>query len=160
VNALDVNGAVKVTGDFDVYGTMHLSEGDMYVGGSQHIFGNLGVSGSKGFVQDHPTNSAQQIVYVSLEGGEAGTYFRGTGKLSKGRAVIDLPEHFRLVTGEDGLTIQLTARDGWLRLFVARLTTAQIVVEEAEGKDGQFDYLIHGVRKGFENHRVIVEKRR
>ena len=123
------------------------------------IPGDLQVRGQKNFVQDHPSDPTKQIVYVSLEGDEAGTYTRGTWKLEEGKAVIDLPEHFGMVTSEDGLSIQLTARGEWLQLYVVHLTTRQVIVQEAQGKSGQFDYLIQGVRKGYEHHEVIQERK-
>jgi hypothetical protein len=123
------------------------------------IEGNLLVTGTKNFVQDHPTNPTKEILYVSLEGGEAGTYYRGMGKLVNGKAVIDLSGHFDLVTNEESLTIQLTPRGEWLQLYVAKLTTKELVVEEAQSKSGQFDYFVQGVRKGYENHQVIRDKR-
>ena len=121
--------------------------------------GSIEVPGGKHFIQTHPNNPAKEIVYTSLEGGEAGTYIRGTGKLENGKAVIDLPEHFSLVTSEDGLTVQLTPRGEWLQLYVVQVGTKQIIVQEAQGKSGQFDYLIQGVRKGYEHHEVIREKK-
>ncbi|HET9920047.1 MAG TPA: hypothetical protein VFQ30_09430, partial [Ktedonobacteraceae bacterium] len=127
--------------------------------GNVIIPGTLSVNGAKHFVQEHPTDPTQEIVYTSLEGGEAGTYTRGTWKLEDGKAVIELPEHFSMVTSEDGLTVQLTPRGEWLQLYVAQLTTGQLIVQEAQGKSGQFDYLIQGVRKGYEHHEVIREKR-
>ncbi|MBI1925106.1 hypothetical protein HYR99_12765 [Candidatus Poribacteria bacterium] len=145
------DGTVSINGTAIIYGTVHMRSD---VG----IAGDLLVTGSKSFVQDHPTDPTKEIVYVSLEGGEAGTYSRGTGKLVNGKAVIELPEHFNLVTNEDGLTVQLTPRGEWLQLYVVQLNTRQIVVEEAQGKSGQFDYLIQGVRKGYENHQVIRDK--
>jgi hypothetical protein len=126
--------------------------------GGVSIKGNLSVSGQKHFVQDHPTDPAKEIVYVALEGGEAGTYIRGTGKLVDGKAVIELPEHFSLVTNQEGLTIHLTPRGEWLQLYVVELDTRQSVIREAQGKSGEFDYLIHGVRAGHEHHQVIRAK--
>lgn len=89
---------------------------------------------------------------------EAGTYIRGTGKLTNGKAVLELPEHFSLITAEEGLTAQLTPRGEWLQLYVGELTTRQIVVREALGKNGQFDHFIQGVRIGYEHHKAIQEK--
>ena len=123
------------------------------------LFGNeLFSTKPKHFVQDHPTDPTKEIVYTSLEGSEAGTYMRGTWKLENGKAVIELPEHFSMVTSEDGLTVQLTPRGEWLQLYVVRLNTKQIVVQEAQGKSGQFDYFIQGVRKGYEHYEVVREK--
>lgn len=119
---------------------------------------DLNVSGKKSFVQVHPTDPTKEIVYVSLEGPEAGTYIRGTAKLINGEAVINLPEHFSLVTKDEVLTVQLTPRGEWLQLYLVKTSTKQIIVREASGKSGQFDYLAQGIRKGFENHQVIRDK--
>jgi hypothetical protein len=110
------------------------------------------------FVQDHPTDPTKEIVYVALEGDEAGTYTRGRGKLVNGKAMIELPEHFSLVTDEVGLTIHLTPRGNWLQLYVVELNTRQSVVQEAQGKSGEFDYLIQGRRKDYGHHQVIQAK--
>lgn len=123
-----------------------------------HVIGDLMATGTKSFVKAHPTDPAKEIVYVSLEGPEAGTYIRGTAKLVNGEAVINLPEHFSLVTNDEGLTVQLTPRGEWLQLYLVKTSTKQIIVREASGKSGQFDYLVQGIRKGFENHQVIRDK--
>jgi len=109
----------------------------------------------KEFVADHPTDPTKSIVYVSLEGPEDGTYIRGTAQLQNGEAVIELPEHFGLVTNDEGLTVQLTPLGEWLQLYVVEKSAKRIVVREANGKSGQFDYLVMGVRKGYEHHQVI-----
>jgi len=127
--------------------------------GNVEVKGNFSVTGNKAFVQAHPTDPEREIVYVALEGGEAGTYLRGSGQLQSGKAVLALPEHFGLVTATEGLTVQLTPRGEWLQLYVVELDTAQLVVREAQGKSGTFDYLIQGVRRGFEQHEVIRTKR-
>jgi hypothetical protein len=134
------------------YFTVKNPTGDVY------IKGNLNVDGTKKFVQPHPTDPTKEIVYVSLEGPEAGTYIRGTARLANGEAVINLPEHFSLVTSAEGLMVQLTPVGEWLQLYVVKKSTQQIVVREANGKNGQFDYLVQGVRKGYEDHQVIRDK--
>jgi len=120
--------------------------------------GNIVARGRKGFVQDHPLDPTKVITYIALEGPEAGTYIRGTAQLINGEAVIVLPEHFSLVTNDEGLTVQLTPLGEWLQLYVVQKNTKQLIVREAQGKSGQFDYLVQGVRKGYENHRVIQDK--
>ncbi len=84
----------------------------------------------------------------------------GTAQLVNGEAVIELPEHFGLVTAEEGLTVVLTPLGEWLQLYVVQKRTKQLIVREVRGKTGQFDYLVQGVRKGYEDHRVIQEKQR
>jgi hypothetical protein len=126
--------------------------------GDVQVNGNFSATGTKAFVQAHPSDPSREIVYVALEGGEAGTYVRGTGQLQSGKAVLALPEHFGLTTTE-GLTVQLTPRGEWLQLYVVELDTAQLVVREAQGKNGAFDYFICGVRRGYEQHEVLRTKR-
>jgi hypothetical protein len=123
------------------------------------VTGDLQVTGVKNFVQDHPIDPTKQIVYTALEGGEARTYTCGTAQLQSGKALIELPEHFGLVTEQAGLTIHLTPRDQWLQLYVVELDPRQSVVREAQGKSGKFDYLIHGKRKGYQHLQVIRTKR-
>lgn len=120
-----------------------------------HINGDLMVSGIKAFAQPDPTDPKMDIVYVSLEGPEAGTYLRGTASLTHGEATVELPDHFPLTTAPEGLTAQLTPVGQWLQLYVVELTPGKLVVREAQGKDGTFNYLIQGVRLGFENHAVL-----
>lgn len=127
--------------------------------GDVQINGNLKLTGVKNFVQDHPTDPTKEIVYTALEGGEAGTYIRGTAKLVNGKAVIELPEHFSLATDQEGLTIHLTPRGQWLQLYVVELDTRQSVVREAQGKSGEFDYSILGIRQGYQHHQVIRTKK-
>ena len=43
----------------------------------------------------------------------------------------------------------------WLQLYVVDATTRQVTVREAQGKSGQFDYLVQGVRSGYENYQPI-----
>jgi hypothetical protein len=136
--------------------------GKVIVTGDTRVLGNLEVVGSKNFINPHPHDPSKRIVYVSLEGGENGVYVRGKGQLNKGVALIDLPEHFSLVAAEEGLTVQLTPRDGKARgyMYAESVTPLQLVVKEAGGGSGEagFDYLVMGLRKGFEVFEPIQEK--
>jgi hypothetical protein len=159
----DLNDDTKVsidrlTGNVGIGTGTNTAREKLHVVGNVFVQGNISTGGTKPFVQAHPTDPSKEIVYVSLEGGEVGTYLRGTANLRNGKAEIRLPEHFSLVTDEDELTVQLTPRGKWLQLYVVELDTKQIVVQEAQGESGQFHYLIQGVRKGYENHEVIREK--
>jgi len=126
--------------------------------GAITVHTDLNVTGNKNFVQAHPTDPTKEIVYTCLEGPEAGTYVRGSAEVVNGQAVINLPESFGLVTSAEGLTVQLTPRGAWLQLYVAIATNGKVTVREVEGRTGHFDYLVHGVRKGFENHQTIRER--
>jgi hypothetical protein len=106
-----------------------------------------------------PTDASKVIEYSVLEGGEAGTYYRGTAQLQSGTAVVILPEHFSLMTEEEGLTVQVTPRADCNGLYVAEVTTASIVVKElGEGTSNvPFDYLINGIRVGYLDYQVPRE---
>jgi hypothetical protein len=145
-------------------GSVHMTGGTVSVADSIVCNGDIScrtlTAQQKNFVESHPTDPTKEIVYVSLEGPEAGVYERGTARLIDGRATIRLPEHFALVASEEGLTVQLTPRGQWLQLYTERLNTAQCVVGEAHGNSGEFDYLIQAVRKGREDHEVIRTRSR
>jgi hypothetical protein len=51
----------------------------------------LAGTGTKNFVEPHPTDPSKVVQYVSLEGNEAGTYFRGRGRFQNGIARIRVP---------------------------------------------------------------------
>jgi len=116
------------------------------------VHGDLTVHGIKFFAQEHPGDPTQVITYAALEGPEAGTYIRGTAQLREGVAVIELPEHFALVTSEQGLTVQVTPLEECNGLYVAGKSPRRIVVKELLGgkSNARFDYLVQGVRKGYE----------
>lgn len=116
-------------------------------------------TGAVGFIQNHPQAKDKVIVYASPEGDEVATYTRGTARLSGGKAHITLGETFRWVTNPDvGLTAHLTAHEKAVPLAVASLSTTELVVVGTE--DVVFDYLVYGLRIGFEESSVVQAKRR
>jgi hypothetical protein len=130
--------------------------------GSYGIYtnGDIYASGTKSFVQEHPTRSDQVIVYAALEGGEAGTYYRGTAQLTEGAATIELPEHFALITEEEGLTVQVTPRADCNGIYVADVSTTGVVVRELQGgtSNARFDFFVNGIRSGYADYEVINSK--
>ena len=80
--------------------------------------------------------------------------------MKNGTVVINLPEHFRLVTNENGLTVQVTPTTETKGLYVVNKSTKQITIKEiGNGKSNAgFDYLVNGVRLGYEDRPVIVDK--
>lgn len=132
-------------------------------------YGNYGIlsSGTKSFIHEVPATTAnksgdsdghQAIIYAALEGGEAGTYYRGSAQLTNGEAVIALPEHFTLVTEAEGLTVQVTPRTDCNGVYVAEVSTSSITVKELQGgtSNAQFDFLINGIRQGFTDFKVYT----
>jgi hypothetical protein len=121
------------------------------------VLGDLNVIGSKNFVAPHPTDPSKQIAFAALEGPESGTYFRGTGRLVGGYAEVDVPESFRLVSAEDGLTVVATASGA--PAAIACVSRSLERVEFRGTADVEFDYVVHGVRAGFSDRDVIQPNR-
>lgn len=131
-------------------------------GSSGNVFGTSFIStGAKNFRTDHPEDPTKEIYYAAIEGPEVGVYIRGTAELIGGESIITLPDHFRFVTAEEGITVQVTplsaASEG---LAVTSKSTSQITVRELRNGTGSysFDYVVSGVRLGFENYEVIRDK--
>ncbi|MBI5246035.1 MAG: hypothetical protein HY923_02565 [Elusimicrobia bacterium] len=134
--------------------------GPLAVGGVK-IDGGLTVTGTKSFVQDHPTDATKQIVYYAAEGPEAVTFVRGTAHLSNGQVTVALPDHFAMVTSATAqITVHLTPGGDCKGLFTAQKDRTQITVKEFGGgvSNVNFDYLVQGIRTGYENLPVIQNK--
>lgn len=140
----------------DSAGTV-LSQG--YLGYSSttavQAFGNIAKTGSVSFVEPHSTDPSKMVKYVSLEGNEAGTYFRGRARFQNGIATIDVPEDFRIVTQPDGLSIQVTPIGDMASVAVASIGLERIVVRGS--RNVEFFYTVNGVRRGHGDFRPIVD---
>jgi hypothetical protein len=120
-------------------------------------------NGTVNFVQNHPLEKDKVIVYASPEGDEVATYTRGTARLANGEARVRLGETFQWVTNPDiGLTVHLTPRGKCRGLYVDSLSTTELVVREQEDgtSDAAFDYLVYGLRIGFEESSIVQEKQK
>lgn len=117
------------------------------------IYDGLSVVASKNFVSPHPTDPTKQIAFVSLEGPESGTYFRGTAHLVAGYAEVLVPESFRLVTSGQGLTTVATPTGSAASIYCVSKSLDKIVFQGSADVD--FDYMVNGVRAGFENYDAI-----
>jgi hypothetical protein len=125
--------------------------------GSVFISGNQTVTGSKSFVEPHPTDPTKEIRFVCLEGPESGTYFRGSGRIVGGFATIEVPESFRDVTDESGLTVVATPVGGPGSIWVVRKGLDRIALQASS--DVQFDYVVNGVRKAYKDFEVVGDNR-
>jgi hypothetical protein len=110
-----------------------------------YAFGGYGGTGAKYFVEPHPSDASKVIRYVSLEGPESGTYFRGRGKFQNGLARIDVPEDFRLVTDPENLSIVVTPIGEMASFAVVKISLEEIVVKSS--RNVEFFYIANGVRK-------------
>jgi type VI secretion system secreted protein VgrG len=139
---------------------------DLFLGdtASDDVFvpGDFSVSGVKNFVQNHPHHADLSVVYTALEGDEAGTYTRGAARLEGGVARVTLGETFAWVTNpETGLTAHVTPRGQQARLYVESVSTNQLVVRSDDPADAsaEFDYIVHGLRIGYEEYGVVQPRR-
>ena len=84
-------------------------------GAKLHVVGDVRVDGMLvgplNIVSPHPDNPELELISASPIAGEASSFTRGSGTLIAGEAIVELPEHFALLTESEGLTVQLTARD-------------------------------------------------
>jgi len=119
--------------------------------------GGLGCTGSKAFLQPDPKDASRVIKFVCLEGNESGTYFRGRGRLVNGVAEIAIPEEWKLVTEDEGITVQVTPTGIPAILYVAWQSRERIVVRGYP--DCAFNYFVNGVRRGFASHQPYLENR-
>jgi len=118
--------------------------------GAVTVSGNFTVTGVKNFAVPDPQNAKRAIYYASLEGPEAGTYYRGTAKTVDGEAVIELPGYFSRITEKERMTVQITPVGAPNQLYIAEKTPERVVIKVAKGSvDGEFDYFVQGIRKGY-----------
>jgi len=134
-----------------IFGTNNVNR--MQIDGSTGavvVSGNFTVTGVKNFAVPDPQNAKKAIYYASLEGPEAGTYYRGTAKTVDGEAVIELPGYFARITEKERMTVQITPVGAPNQLYIATKTPERVVIKVAKGSvDGEFDYFVQGVRKGY-----------
>ena len=116
-------------------------------------FGDYGGNGAKYFVEPHPRQADLVIRYAALEGPESGTYFRGKGKFQNGLATIEVPEDFRMVTDEEGLSVQVTPIGEMANFAVLLVGLDRIVVKAS--RNVEFFYLVNGVRRSHKHLKPV-----
>ncbi|HMF07962.1 MAG TPA: hypothetical protein VKJ00_02425 [Thermoanaerobaculia bacterium] len=120
-------------------------------------YGNSGATGTKTFVEPHPSDPSKVIRYVSLEGDEPGTYLRRRATCVGGVARIAIPDHFATVTDSDNLSVQATAV-GQLATFAVRKLDLNEVVLQCS-RDVDVFVTVNGVRKAFRDFQPVGEGR-
>ncbi len=118
----------------------------------------------RGVVRPEPSRDASKIiVYTAPEGAEAATYTRGSARVRDGVARVALDPTFAWTTNPDvGLTVTVTPRGPASGLYVESLSTGELLVR-CEGRgcaDVSFDYLVWGLRIGFEEVGAVRPKDR
>lgn len=128
------------------------------------IEGDIEASGTKSFVQPVATaDGKREVVYTATEAPTPYTEISGLSRLSDGRARIELPDHFALVTASDEpLVVQTTPYSSRTNgLAVLERSTERVIVEDCAG-DGsyEFAYTVRGSRKGSEDKEVVRDPER
>ncbi len=164
----DGTGKVEVASHYDGIAAFGSYAGGIFDDTDQSSFVRIAHDTSKcygvgdcTFVQNHPYENDRIIVYAAPEGDEVATYTRGSGRLVNGKARVSLGDTFKWVTNPDiGLSAQLTPREDCKGLYVASLSTEEMVVRELhDGKSSvAFDYIVNGLRIGFEEASIVQEK--
>lgn len=122
------------------------------------VLKDITATGTKHFVEPHPTDPSRVIQFTSLEGSEVGTYFRGRGRFERGVARIPVPEDFRIVTDSEGLGIQITPIGEMATVAVVRIDLEEIVAKAS--RNVEFFYVVNGVRKGYKDVGSSAENER
>lgn len=139
-----------------IHGDLHANR--LTINGSMNVTGSL-TKGSGSFVQPHATDPTKEIVYAFFEGPEHAVFLRGKAKLLGGKTVIETPEHFRMVAGDDeDITVQFTPRSiDTFGLAAVKVSREKIEVRELKQGTGsfEFDYFITAKRRGFEAHQPM-----
>lgn len=129
------------------------ADGVLNVSNSAEIHTDLWVFGDKHFAAPDPTDPSRQITYSSLEGPEAGTFFRGTSHLVGGYAEVEVPESFRLISADRGLTAIVTPVGSPAVIVCMSKSLDKIIFQGSADVD--FDYMVNGVRKGYEAYKDL-----
>jgi len=116
-------------------------------------------TGSVSFVQNHPDDANEVIIYHAPESSEVNVYTRGSARLVNGVARVALDPTFEWTANpEIGLTANLTPRGEAVPLAVEEVSSRELQVRGPKGSAVAFDYLVTGLRIGFEEMPSVAPK--
>jgi len=111
---------------------------------------------SKSFVIPHPTKERKTLRHGSLEGPEHGVYVRGTLETADStEGFIELPDYWLGLVDEDTITVQLTGKTRFQRLYVAKIEDNKVYVENEKMHRINCYYFIQAERKDIA--KMVVE---
>jgi hypothetical protein len=119
------------------------------------------VGSTKSFEEPFPGRPGQVIVYTSLEGPEAGMYFRGSLRVGAAPAVIELPEHFSAIVASETVTASVTpvgrCPGG---VYVASRDGRRLVVARSSPDPGtcECDFLVFGNRARHRDYSAVRDR--
>lgn len=155
-----VYGYTESSDGYGVFGRANGAGYGLYSDGPAKVDGDLEVTGNKNFVQAVDTDDgSREVVYTAVEAGTPHTEASGVARLVDGRAAIDLPEHFSMVTSdEDPLAVQVTAHAREpVRPQVVERSTRTVVVKDVEDPTRSYEvsYTVKGTREGHADPEVV-----
>jgi len=116
-------------------------------------------TGSVSFVQNHPDDPQEVVIYHAPESSEVNVYTRGSARLVNGFARVDLDPTFAWTANPDiGLTAHLTPRGEPVALAVEEVSSRELRVRGPRGSNAAFDYWVMGLRIGFEEMPSVTPK--
>ena len=184
-SALDVNGHVKIAGgiatdNLPILGAEHpgwatggvhtrdvLAESVIMVGDNACYMDSSGTLKAriKHFTIDHPLDpQGRKLVHASIEGPEAGVYYRGEAELDNGEASVDLPAYFEALTRAEHRTVLVTPildDDGSAcPLAVSAVQNGQFRVRALDKREQRqrFYWEVKAVRADIEPVEVEIER--
>ena len=121
---------------------------------SGNIYSNGDIGGySKSFKIPHPTKEGMNLRHSSLEGPEIGVYQRGEVQGD----TIDLPDYWAGLVRDGTVTVQLTPKGSYQKLFVISASNIEIKIGEADGNAIDCYYTIYGERADIDRYEVEYE---
>jgi len=131
--------------------TSHNHDADYVNVSGDTMTGDLTINGTlyataKSFKIVHPLDEKKTLTYGSLEGPENGIYHRGTVNGD----VIDLPDYWKALVDEDSITVTLTPRGKFQKLYVKSTSAEKITIGIASWFKGRnsikCDYVVYAER--------------
>jgi len=146
-------------GKIVVYNSSGSYKAGIYVSnstGNGIVFGDY-----KSFRMDHPEKPDHEIWYASVEGPEVAAYVRGTAQLVDGKARVMLPDHFRVLAANEGITVTLTPLSAASKgLAVVTTSPESFSVTELHAGRGSYGFYweVKAVRIGYEDYTPVRHK--
>jgi hypothetical protein len=144
----------------DEFGYAAVFEGRVGIGTTSpaselHVVGHIQAT-TKSFDIEHPTEEGKRLHHGSLEGPEHGVYVRGALETEDStEGFIELPDYWLGLVDEDTITVQLTGKGRFQRLYVAKIEDNRVYVENEKMHDINCYYFIQAERKDVE--KMVVE---
>jgi len=169
--SFDVTGSLNVGTGTDINliggGNLETNGGNVNTTGGSINIGGGAVNGTipgsavnvdvvtatiKNFVIDHPTPEKEgyKLRHSSLEGPEAGVYFRGKSTSN----IIDLPDYWVDLVEEESITVSLTPFSSPCQHYIEDIRDNQVIIGCACGTPN-YHFTVYGERKDVE--KLVVE---